>query len=101
MVSLLLQERDKWRRISSTSYYLQKFGNQVRGQETVRKQLCCALLKGWERKQALSDLNEELLQHSCCSIKSLLKELHKELLQKTKTGSMPENLSFPKKMVFL
>lgn len=92
MVSSLLQENDKWRRISSTFYYLQKFGNQVRGQETVREQLGCALLKGWERKQTLSDLNEELLQHSCCSIKSLLKELHKGLLQKTKTGIMPEDL---------
>lgn len=42
-------------------YYLQKFGNQVRGQETVREQLRCAVLKGREREQALSDLNEELL----------------------------------------
>ncbi len=58
----------------------------------MREQLRCAVLKGQEREQALSDLNEELLQHSCCSIKSLLKELHKGLLQKTKTGSMPEDL---------
>ncbi|KAK2871319.1 hypothetical protein Q8A67_023846 [Cirrhinus molitorella] len=54
--------------------------------------LCCTQGPK-KRKQALSDLNEELLQHSCCSIKSLLKELHKGLLQKTKTGSMPEDLS--------
>ncbi len=31
------------------------------GQETVREQLRCAVLKGREREQALSDLNEELL----------------------------------------